>query len=195
MIRRWQTLAKDGRIVNRQELGVGVLRLRPAGSTLLYELGYARPPMDVLRLVPTFVRKTYDRLRQMRLWHRGAEPVRTVNVAIDQSNAVEATRTDVAAGLSGVVRATQFATTAFGVGLVLTLVAILVRGTVQTVVQYVATLGFVLAWAAISSGAYQRSATWLRGACLKTVKWWVAIFVPVGLLNLVFTVANAPAQA
>ena len=90
------------------------------------------------------------------------------------------------------MRATQFATIAFGTGLVLTLIAILLRGYPQTALQYAATLGFVLAWAAISSGAYQRQDTWLRGACMKTVKWWAMIFVPVGVINLFFALGSAP---
>ncbi|WP_181063393.1 hypothetical protein [Nocardia nova] len=53
-----------------------------------------------------------------------------------------------------------------------------------------ATLGFVLAWAATSAGVSGRSETWLKGACLKALKWWAGIFVPVGLLNLAFTVMN-----
>ncbi len=66
----------------------------------------------------------------------------------------------------------------------------MLRDTAQTVLQYVATLGFVLAWAATSAGLYGRSETWLKGACLKSLKWWAGIFVPVGLLNLAFTVMN-----
>ncbi|WIX75054.1 hypothetical protein QRX50_26260 [Amycolatopsis carbonis] len=103
-------------------------------------------------------------------------------------------RTDVAAGLERVVAATRFAMVAFVAAIVLTGVSIVVSGAAQTVLQYLATLGFVLAWATTSSGVYGRSETWLRGACLKSLKWWFFIFAPVGVLNLVFTVANS-AQA
>ncbi|QYN20887.1 hypothetical protein [Amycolatopsis sp. DSM 110486] len=54
--------------------------------------------------------------------------------------------------------------------IVLTSVAILVSGAAQTVLQYLATLGFVLAWAATCSGVYNRGEPWLRGACLKSLK-------------------------
>ncbi|NKY86366.1 hypothetical protein [Nocardia veterana] len=70
------------------------------------------------------------------------------------------------------------------------IVAIRTRDTAQSILQYVATLGFVLAWAATSAGVYSRSETWLKGACLKALKWWAGIFVPVALLNLAFTVMN-----
>jgi len=189
-VRRWQNFAKDGSIVNRRESGFGVLRLRPSGHTLLYEQGYVRPPMDVVRLVPDFTRTLYQRLRQMRLWNRRGSGAELAGGQIDESTPIAGPRTDIAEGLQGVVHATQFATIAFGVGLVFTLVAALLDAGAQTVLQYLATLGFVLAWAAISSGAYQRNTTWLRVACLKSLKWWVVIFVPVGLLNLVFAVAN-----
>lgn len=190
-VRRWQTIAKDGTITPNPLQGVGVLRLRPTGWTLLYERGYARPPMDVVTLVPTFVRRTFHRLGQMR-WRDPTPDIAVLSGGGERDTASAGpSRTDVAAGLPEVVRATRFATVSFGIALLLTLMAVLVRGTAQTVVQYLATLGFVLAWAAISSGAYQRSTTWLRGACLKTFRWWALIFVPVGFLNLVFTVANA----
>ncbi|WP_406629212.1 hypothetical protein [Amycolatopsis sp. WGS_07] len=103
-------------------------------------------------------------------------------------------RTDVAEGLERVVNATRFAMIAFVTAILLTGTAVLADGPTQTVLQYLATLGFVLAWAATNSGIYRRSTNWLRGACLQSLKWWSSIFVPVGVLNLVFTVANkAPA--
>ncbi|MGH3865280.1 MAG: hypothetical protein ACRDQ4_03915 [Pseudonocardiaceae bacterium] len=66
------------------------------------------------------------------------------------------------------------------------------HATPRSVAQWVATLGFVLAWAAVSSGVYQKSDAWLYGACAKSLKWWGILFVPVAILNLVFAVANNP---
>jgi len=148
--------------------------------------------LDVVKLVPGFARQTYLRLRQMRLRNRSAGPVGVTDDHGAGTVFSASVRADIAEGLHGVVRATQFATIAFGTGLVLTLIAILLRGYPQTALQYAATLGFVLAWAAISSGAYQRQDTWLRGACMKTVKWWAMIFVPVGVINLFFALGSAP---
>ncbi|MBB4689304.1 hypothetical protein [Amycolatopsis jiangsuensis] len=176
---RWQTFARGGEIVDSPDRGVGMFRLRPGGSTLLYVRGYARPPMAVLRLLPDKVKDGIGRLRKARL---------TAPAAPEYSGTGRAA--DLADGLGGVVAATRFATAAFCVAIVLTVVAIPLSGLAQTILQYLATLGFVLAWAATYSGLYTRSATWLRGACVKAAKWWALTFVPVGLANLGFTVLN-----
>lgn len=68
--------------------------------------------------------------------------------------------------------------------IVLTIASIIASGLVQTAMQYLSTLGFVLAWAATSAGIYSRSAQWLKDTCLKAVKWWAFIFVPVAVINL-----------
>ncbi|MGK3204330.1 hypothetical protein [Amycolatopsis sp. MEPSY49] len=186
-IQRWQTFGRGDAIVERPERGVGLLRLRPAGATLLYQRGYPRPPLLVLRQLPAAAVAAWRRIRQARL----KEPADARQAEVEPGS----TRTDVAEGLVRVVAATRFAMTAFVSAIVLTGVAVLLDGAPQTILQYLATLGFVLAWAATSSGIYSRSETWLRGACLKSLKWWSFIFVPVGVLNLVFTVANkTPAQ-
>ncbi|WP_146102141.1 hypothetical protein [Nocardia nova] len=189
-LQRWQTLTSGNKIVDRPEIGVGALRLRPADATLLYERGYARPPLAVVRLLPDKVEAVLRRVKEARLRNPAppaddADSDRTPYEPIATER-----RTDIAKGLNQVVRATQFATIAFCVAIVFTITAILLRDTAQTVFQYVATLGFVLAWAATSAGVYGRSETWLKGACLKSLKWWAGIFVPVGLLNLAFTVMN-----
>ncbi|WP_432845384.1 hypothetical protein ACQPXB_30980 [Amycolatopsis sp. CA-161197] len=185
-IQRWQTFGKGDVIVDRPERGVGLVRLRPAGATLLYQRGYPRPPLLVLRQLPATAAAAWRRIRQARI----KRPAGSQRVEVRPGDV----RTDVAAGLERVVAATRFAMVAFVAAIVLTGVAVLVSGAAQTVLQYLATLGFVLAWAATSSGIYSRSETWLRGACLKGLKWWFFTFVPVAVLNLVFTVANsAPA--
>lgn len=188
-LQRWQTFDSNDQVVDRPERGVGTLRLRPASATLLYFKGYPRPPLKVVHVLPSMVKKAVQRLREARLWRRPSPPSAGSPPA---SNIVAgySERTDIADGLERIVRATQFATGAFCAALVLTLIAVPLDGLVQTVFQYLATLGFVLAWAATSSGIYGRQETWLRGACLKSLRWWAWIFVPVGLLNLLFTIAN-----
>ncbi|SEC39079.1 hypothetical protein SAMN04489729_1457 [Amycolatopsis lurida] len=181
-IRRWQTFGQGNVIIDRPEHGVGMLRLRPAGATLLYQRGYPRPPLSVLQQLPAAAAAAWRRIRQARL----KEPVDDRQV----ERGIGSTRTDVAEGLERVVAATRFAMVAFIAAIALTAVAVLLDGTAQTVLQYLATLGFVLAWAATSSGICSRSSNWLRGACLKSLKWWFFIFVPVAVLNLVFTVVN-----
>ena len=184
-IRRWQTFGRGDVIVDRPERGFGMLRLRPSGATLLYQQGYARPPMGVVRLLPSVARSAWRRIRQARIRQLPEGPA--------PAAAAAGARTDVAEGLDRVVAATRFATAAFAIAIVLTALAVLLDGAPQTVLQYLATLGFVLAWAATHSGIYGRSETWLRGACVKSLKWWILIFAPVGFLNLVFTFANKTA--
>ncbi|WP_154676110.1 hypothetical protein [Amycolatopsis benzoatilytica] len=181
-IQRWQTFGKGDEIVERRERGVGLLRMRPAGATLLYQRGYPRPPRLVLRQLPAAAAATWQQVKGARL---------KKSAAGDHSEAAPGSaRTDVAQGLDRVVSATRFAMGSFVTAIALTGIAVLVDGAAQTVLQYLATLGFVLAWAATSAGIYSRSEAWLKGACLKSLKWWFSIFVPVGVLNLVFTIAN-----
>jgi hypothetical protein len=50
--------------------------------------------------------------------------------------------------------------------------------------QWMGTLGFVCAWSALSAGIWQRRDDWLASSCWKAVKWWLTIFAPVAIANL-----------
>jgi hypothetical protein len=184
-IRRWQQVDKKGDLVDRPSIGVGILRVRPAGHALLYENGYARKPLDVLRLVPEFVMKVCHRLGAIRLRN-------VADVTTAPSVDIAEIKDNVAEGLLSVVHATRFATIVFFLALGATGLSILLHGNFRTVAQWTATLGFVLAWSAVSVGIYQKRDEWFSSACLKSLKWWAVIFVPVGILNLVFAVINQP---
>lgn len=183
-IKRWQIADKKGKLVDRPAIGVGIVRVRPAGFALLYQNGYARKPLDVLTLVPMFIMKTCRRL--------GAVQFRSTPVATVVSADLAQRKDDVAEGILTVVLATRFAAITFFVALGVTGISILLHGNFQATAQWVATLGFVLAWVAVSSGIYHKSDDWLFGTCLKSLKWWAIIFVPVGILNLVFVALNKP---
>ncbi len=182
-IRRWQQVDKEGNLVDRPSIGVGVLRVRPAGHALLYENGYTRKPLNVLMVLPEFVMKICRRLASVRFRKL---PRVASGFAVD----VAELKGNVAEGLVSVVQATRFATAIFFLALGLTGLSILVHGNFRAMAQWAATLGFVIAWAAVSAGIYQKNDDWLSGACFKSLKWWGIIFVPVGILNLVFAVAN-----
>lgn len=184
-IRRWQQVDHNRRLIVVPRVGMGFVRTRPVGRTLLYEHGYARTPRNVLSILPEFFRKLWGRIRDMRLRGREAEPIEVG----DPSQAVAA-EDSLAAGLRTVVSATRFAVATFAAALVVTLVSILFDGSARTVIQWVATLAFVLAWAAINSGIRLREWDWLSRACRKSLLWWLRIFVPVGILNAVFTFAS-----
>jgi hypothetical protein len=89
----------------------------------------------------------------------------------------------VAEGLLSVARATRFTVNAFLAALFATGIAELPPATPKAMVQWGAILGFVLAWAAISKGVYQRKDDWLGGTCLAALTWWA--FVPVALVGLI----------
>lgn len=188
-IERWQTFNTHDEIIDRPERGVGTLRLRPSGATLLYEKGYVRRPIGVMTLLPGKIAAIWRRIKQARL----RTPTTDAPEDLPHGQEIQAPsgkRTDVAEGLERVIRATQFATTAFCAATATTLLGALLEGAPETILHYLATLGFVLAWAATSAGIYARSETWLRHTCLKALKWWLSIFVPVGVLNLLFIMAN-----
>lgn len=183
-IRRWERVVGD-KLVDRGSRGVGLIRMRPRGDTLLYRHGYTRRPLDVLRILPDY-------------WHRLRAVVRAVRRRVlggdysepdDGSSAPEADLA-VTGELETVVRATRFALGVFAVGLITAAAAVPFDGTLRIVLQYVSTLALVVAWAATSAGFFRRDESWFSHACVTTVKWWARIFVPVGVINLLFALAG-----
>jgi hypothetical protein len=183
-IKRWQQADKGGNLIDRPAVGVGIVRVRPAGYALLYENGYARKPLDVLTLVPKFIMKTCRRLGAVQFRAPKAVTVTSVDIAERKD--------DVAEGLLEVVHATRFAAITFMIALGATGLSVLLHSNYRAIAQWVATLCFVLAWASVSVGIYQKKDDWLSGTCLKSLKWWAIFFVPVAALNLVFAVINKP---
>lgn len=180
-IQRWQTVDRRGAKVDRPAKGMGFLRATPARETLLYHNGFARPPFEVLKLLPLSLVAIVRRLLSMRL--------RTpASVDQTQERHEETHGFEVAEGMATVVPATQFTLGAFLVALLGTGVSVLLNAypTPKAIVQWVAVLGFVLAWAAISRGVYHRRPDWLSSTCLVTAKWWATLFVPVAAATLLF---------
>lgn len=95
-------------------------------------------------------------------------------------------------GLDDVVKATRFALAAFVSALLVTGIGIAFKNapTAQALVYVLATLAFVLAWAAVNSGIRLREWDWLSRSCKKSLIWWLKIFAPVAVLNVVFTIVN-----
>lgn len=181
-LRRWQTLTRSNKVVDAPEKGVGVFRLRPRGGTLLYKNGYARRPTDAAGEFKDFKRGVKVRIQSMRL---RLPPE-------DDSDLAEANRVavDTSVNLSTVVQATRFATVSMLVALLLSALGPLFSGQVQSNIQWLATLAFVLAWAASYSGIFQGRSDWRGNAAKKAAKWWVYIFVPVAVANLFFAAVN-----
>ena len=132
-------------------------------------------------IIPEFMKKAYDRVR-------GASVRRPVVIPTPED--LWRRKNDVTDGLPEVVRATRTALGAFALGLAFTGVSVVLDGPWQAAFQWIATLTLVVAWAAVTVGVYQRSDDWVRRACVKALKWWAFIFVPVAIMNLVFAAIN-----
>lgn len=181
-LKRWQRVTRGGQVLDSEFHSPGLLRTRPRGATLLYHNGFSRDPVDVLHLVPSFIKRIWERARAMRLGVK-REPVAA-------SVTEEASEIDGAAGVEYIAHATRFCLIAVLLGLTLSGVALLTDGGWKAAIQWIATLAIVCAWAGTSAGIYQRQEQWLRGAVAKSAKWWIGIFAPVAFINLVFTWIN-----
>jgi hypothetical protein len=174
---RWEKIEHGQRVV-LPLMGVGVFHRVPIPETFLFCHGFARPFWNVREAFCGRMRTAMIRLRTMRL-HAPTEE----EVALEKRASVEGV--DVAEVMASVVQACRFTLYAFGVALVATGVAALLPETPRAMVQWTAILGFVLAWAAIRNGVYQRKEEWLGGTCLAALKWWAWAFVPVAAVGLV----------
>jgi hypothetical protein len=87
-LRRWQSINRDGRVVEREDAGgSGFLRQYSERIGLLYYRGWARPPTDVRRLLPVVIEDYRYRFAQLRAsWRpppRGLRRSRATSVALD----------------------------------------------------------------------------------------------------------------
>jgi hypothetical protein len=74
-IPRWQQVDRNGNLVDKPAIGVGFIRTRPAGHTLLYEHGYTRTPRNMFSILPRFAKNLWRRIRAITLRVPG-EPAR-----------------------------------------------------------------------------------------------------------------------
>jgi hypothetical protein len=168
-LRRWQTLNRSGQIVDRHGvIGRGLVRLNGKSSTLLFKRGFARPPSDVLRYLPTWWRENQElgrdigaRLQEIRLtpgsWRTVLWPSKTVEGVADR--------------LSIVIPATRASIYSVTVGLVVVVIAVLLPPAVAEYINYVAALCFVVTWAVLKEGILQADARWLSLAARDTWNW------------------------
>ena len=171
----------QGILVDRPEGGVGFLSVRPASHALLYKKGYARRPGDVILGFPQYVRDCYKRIASVRL--RSSPEPNDANLVLGKQGVRNAT----ADNLQSVVGATQFALVTFAVAILVTLIAMFLPVPRQSYMQWVGTLAFVCAWCSLSTGIWQRRKDWLTGSLWKTFRWWLTIFAPVAVANLLLT--------
>jgi hypothetical protein len=177
-LRRWQTVDRSGTVVDRQGVvGRGFVRLSSHQSTLLYRRGFARPPGDVVRFLPTWyhaVRSQWSHLqeawREVRTerwtWRRllGVEKPPEVHQAVSGN-------------LTEVIRATRIALGSFAVGLVSVGIAELLGTGGRTFLQYTAALLFVCTWAVTKEGIWAAEPRWSALAWRTTCRWAIPFFV------------------
>ena len=179
-LRRWQTLTRSGQVIERRDvMGRGLVRLNGQTSTLLFRRGYARPPTDVLRYLPTWWRESREqwrdvqaRLHEIRMtpssWRAVFWPVRTIEGVADR--------------LSIVVPATRASIYAIALGLFVVVIAVISPSTVAEYVNYVAALCFVVTWAVLKEGVLQADAKW-RSLAAKDVWNWAWPFLSFSVLG------------
>ncbi|MGH3963632.1 MAG: hypothetical protein ACRDRY_10315 [Pseudonocardiaceae bacterium] len=179
-INRWEKFDCNDRKVPSGACGKGLFWDKPAKKTLLFYDGFARRPRQALTAICEETCKLVSRVRTMKL----RAPVEAEAPTLKKRESVEGR--DVTEGLLSVIQATRFTLVAFLVALLATGVAVLLPATPRAMTQWAAILGFILAWAAISRGIYQKKEDWLGGTCLAALKWWAWTFVPVAAVGLVF---------
>jgi hypothetical protein len=177
-----------GNLVDMPAEGIGFIRTRPVGHTLLYEHGFTRKPRNVGRILPKFCVRLWKRIRAMRLRGGGDDESQERG----DPNAIVEALDPMVSGLDDVVKATRFAMAAFIAALLVTGIGIALREfpEAQALIYVVATLAFVLAWAAVNSGIRLREWDWLTRSCKRSLIWWLKVFAPVAILNVVFTMVN-----
>ncbi|MGH3722069.1 MAG: hypothetical protein ACRDRI_25145 [Pseudonocardiaceae bacterium] len=172
-IKRWQQADKNRNFVDRPSIGVGIFRVRPAGHALPCKNGYARKPLDAIKLAPEFEMKTWRHLSGMRFRKMSNK---MSPVATETSAGIAEMKNSVAEGLLSVVQVARCATVAFFFALLATLISVFLHDTPRSVAQWVATLGFFLRGQRSAQVSIRRRRNGF----------------PVAILNLVFTVVNMP---
>ena len=185
---RWKQADDRGNLVDAPAKGVGFIRTRPVGHTLLYEHGYTRKPGNAAAIFPEFWQNLWRRIRSISL----RNPRDDDSQESGNPDTVVEARDPMVSGLDDVVKATRFALAAFIAALLVTGIGIAFKDfpKTQALIYVLATLAFVLAWASVNSGIRLREWDWLGRSCKKSLIWWSKIFAPVAVLNVVFTMVN-----
>jgi hypothetical protein len=169
-LRRWETVTRSGHVSSRDdEVGRGVLRMNGRASTLLYRRGFARPPMDVRRILPAWWREVLElaRVAQRRLRALRDTPRRWRTVLWPAPPQVAG----VADRLPIVIRATRASVYTVAAGLVFVLLAATLPQAATQYVNYGSALFFVSAWAILKQGVWLADDEWMRLAAKDTWRW------------------------
>jgi hypothetical protein len=118
-LRRWETIGRGGVVVERTDAeGSGFVRKRSNLIGVLYYKGFARPPRDVVRLIPQLVRDYRQRFGEIRAAMRLRRAGRR-RAARPLSKIAGASHV-----MPGVVRCTQFVLLLLGAALAVEVVAV-----------------------------------------------------------------------
>lgn len=165
-----ETVTRSGQILGRDdEVGRGLLRMNGRASTLLYRRGFARPPSDVARFLPSWWREARElaRVAQSRIRGLRASPGRWRALLWPTSPQVGG----VADRLPVVIRATRASLYAVSVGLLLVTVTTVLPRKVTEYVNYAATFCFVGTWAVLKQGVWLADDRWASLAAKDTGRW------------------------
>jgi hypothetical protein len=152
-LRRWQTI-KDGEIVeNRRASGPSLFRTRALHSTLLYHRGFARPPLDVVRTLPSWRQQMIALWKERRTEVQKLRPMHLIHVWEDRRSFERAG--DLSPNL---VRMLPAARTLLGSSAA-TLVSICLLpalpGNWSVIDRYLASIFFRVSWAVFKEGVWR----------------------------------------
>jgi hypothetical protein len=179
-LRRWQTVDKQNRVVERQDIhGRGFLRSRSDLIGLFYYRGFARPLGDVVAFAPRVFHDRWEQLKYVAQKIKGKQfHPRDLFTRTPLPG-----RAGVAERLPDVIMSTRASLILAGAGLASVALALAVRE-IKDFVNYAATLFFVSAWAVVRNGIWDPDPHWARKALRLTVNWYLK-FILVALATLV----------
>lgn len=183
-IYRWQKIGADNLPVRDPlRVGHGVFRPRAAEQTLLYEQGYAKPPLVVLRSVGPWVRRARSlfstRWTQVKssLGGRLTPPGESPTVV----------QGEVSASLPIVMGATRLSLVTICLGLLLVASTVVSTGGWATGLEYSATASFLLTGAVVQHGVWRAVTGWWWRSILQVLAWVVVSLLTVGLTYFITT--------
>lgn len=169
-LRRWQTVTRSGQVSSRSDqMGRGLLRMKGRGSTLLYRRGFARPPGDVIRILPAWSREVLElvRVARRRLQAVHATPQHWRAILWPAAPLVGG----VADRLPVVIRATRASLYTVATGLLLVAITVALPAAAKQYANYASALFFVCTWALLKQGVWLAESQWLRLAAKDSWRW------------------------
>lgn len=184
-LNRWEERVGGAKRERSDIRGVGFISLLSNRNTLLFHKGIARRPGTVVKDLPEVWRQFIQGFRNF-----NGLSIRRIFSASTHGPV------GVSARMPRVVRATRTTLVAFGIGLVLTGVSVILSHVSQALTQYTATTAFMVAWNSLRFGIWRDPTIeprWIRTTAVDTGK-GISVFIGLALISLLLTNLNAAAQ-